>query len=158
MLGRGYSRHITEVKSVSKAESGLWKVTAEGLDIASRPGAKWELLIDPDAGYMVRSARVLDARKQTTSIANSGLRRYGDRWVPEKALCKGAFADASFQIESASPEADVALLNRFKAAVRPPYPIGTVIHDRRVTPPLYVPYDAGKTSLRGGRPDWDFVL
>jgi hypothetical protein len=153
-LGRGYSRYVADVKEVRREESGHLKVTADGVDLGLRAGAKWELLIDPDAAYMVRSAKMVDEKKRTTSITNSGLKRYGPRCVPEKAECRGAFIDASFEIESASPEADVAFLQRAKAAMRPPYPIHMDVHDERVTPELYVPYDAGKTSPQGRRKDW----
>ena len=154
-LGRGYSRYIADVKEVRREESGHLKVTADGIDLGFRVGAKWELLIDPDAAYMVRSAKMVDAKQRTTSITNSGLKRYGPRCVPEKAECKGAFIDASFEIESASPEADVEFLKRAKAAMRPPYLIHMDVHDERVTPGLYVPYDAGKTSPQGRRKDWE---
>ena len=42
--------------------------------------------------------------------------------------------------------------------MRPPYLIHTDVHDERVTPGLYVPYDAGKTSPKGRRKDWDIGL
>ena len=157
-LGRGYSRYITDVKEVSREENGRLKVTADGLQVGYRPGAKWDLLIDPDAGYMVRSAKMVDDRKRTMTIVNSGLKRYGPRCVPEKAECKGTFIDAVFEIESASPEADAAFLKRAKAAMRPPYLIHTDVSDQRVTPELRIQYGAGQTSPQGGRPDWDIGL
>jgi hypothetical protein len=139
-------------------DDGRFKVTAEGIDLGFRPGARWELLIDPDAAHMVRSAKMVDEKNRTMTIVNSGLKTYGPRCVPEKAECKGAFIDASFEIESASPEADVEFLKRAKAAMRPPYPMHMDVHDERVTPELYVPYNAGKTSPQGRRKDWDIGL
>jgi hypothetical protein len=92
------------------------------------------------------------------SFVSSGLKRYGARYVPEKAQCKGAFADATFEIQSASAEADAVFLKRVKAAMRPPYPVRTDVHDRRADPALYMPYAAGKTSPQGRRKDWDLGL
>jgi len=157
-LGRGYSQYIPDIKKVIKQRDGRLKIDAEGVDIGFRPGAVWELVIDPDAAYMVRSARMVDNKERSMSISNSGLKQYDARCVPEKAECKGTFMDGSFEIQSASSEVDFELLKRAKAAMRPPYPIYTEVFDERVRPELYVPYDAGKLSPKGGRPDWDLDL
>ncbi len=157
-LGRGYSKYITDIKEVVKQEDGRLKITADGIDIGSRPGATWEVVVDPDAAYMVCSGKLADNKKRVSSFANSGLKKYDARCVPEKAECKGAFINASFEIQSASPEADFELLKRAKAAMRPPYLIHTDVHDGRVSPELYVAYDAGKESPQGGKPDWDLDL
>ena len=154
-LGRGYSRHVTRIRDVSRQEDGRLTVAADGLDMALRPGAKWELVIDPNAEYLVRSATLVDNRNRRSSFTNSGLKRHGPHCVPEKGECKGAFISTSFEFLSASFEADVEFLRRAKATMQPPYLIHTDVHDQRRTPELYMPYDAGKMSPKGGRPDFD---
>ncbi|NQU21758.1 MAG: hypothetical protein HQ567_10780, partial [Candidatus Nealsonbacteria bacterium] len=154
-LGRGYSKHITSIRDVSRQEDGRLKVAADGLDMALRPGAKWELIIAPDAEYLVRSAELVDNRDRRSSYTNSGLRRHGPHCVPEKGECQGAFISTSFEFQSASFEADVEFLRRAKATMQPPYPIHTDVQDQRRTPELYMPYDAGKTSPQGRKPDFD---
>jgi hypothetical protein len=53
-LGRGFSRCIDRITNVTQDSSGLLKVTAENDDgLMSR----WELMIDPIAGYLVRQAK-----------------------------------------------------------------------------------------------------
>jgi len=89
------------------------------------------------------------------SISNSGLKWYGSRCVPEKAECKGKYMDASFEIQSASSEADSEFLKHAKDTMRPPYLIHTDVSDQRVTPRLHISYDAGKLSPNYGKPDWD---
>jgi hypothetical protein len=157
-LGRGYSRYVTEIKDASRQADGRLKVTADGIDIAYRPGAKWELVIAPDEAYMVRSAKMVDNRKLSMSISNSGLKWYGSRCVPEKAECKGKYIDASFEIQSASSEADTEFLKNAKDTMRPPYLIHTDVSDQRVTPRLHISYDAGKVSPNGRIKDWDIGL
>ncbi len=154
-LGRGYSKYITKIRDVSRQEDGRLKVAADGLNISHGPGAKWELVIDPDAEYMVRSAKLVNKSGSRSSFTNSGLRRYGSHCVPEKGECKGGFISASFEFQSASFEADIEFLRRAKATMQPPYLIHTDVHDQRRTPELYMPYDAGKMSPQGRKPDFD---
>ena len=154
-LGRGYSKHITKIRDVSRQEDGRLKVAADGLDMALRPGAKWELVIDPDAEYMVRSAELVDNGNRRSSFTNSGLKRHGSHCVPQKGECKGGFISASYEFQSASFEADAEFLKRAKATMSPPFLIHTDVSDQRKTPELLIQYDAGKLSPQGGKPDWD---
>jgi len=153
-LGRGYSKYITAIRDVSPLEDGRLKVTADGLSGSLRPGAKWELVIDPDAEYLVRSA-TMHYRSRQEFFTNSGLRRYGPHCVPEKGECKGGYISASFEFQSASFEADVEFLRRAKATMQPPYLMHTDVSDQRRNPELRIQYDAGKMSPQGGKPDFD---
>jgi len=154
-LGRGYSKHITKIRDVSRQKDGRLTVAAAGLDMALRPGAKWELVIDPDAEYMVRSATLVDSRNRRSSFTNSGLKRHGTHCVPAKGECKGALISTSFEFQFASFEADVEFLRRAKATMQPPYLIHTDVYDQRRTPEVYMPYEAGKMSPKGRKPDFD---
>ena len=157
-LGRGYSKYITKIRDVSPQEDGRLKVAADGIDCSFRPGAKWELVIDPDAEYMVRSAQVVDSRNRRRLFTNSGLTRHGPHCVPQKGECKGAFISTSFRFQSASFEADVEFLKRAKATMQPPYLIRTDVSDQRRTPELRIQYEGGKMSPRGGKPGFDLGL
>jgi len=154
-LGRGYSKHITMIRDVKKQEDGRLVVAADGLDMAFRPGAGWELVIDPNAEYMVRSAALVDNRDRRFSFTNSGLVRRGKHCVPTKGQSKGSFIGASFEFLSASFDADVEFVKRAKATMQPPYLIHTDVTDQRRTPERYMSYEAGKMSPKGGKPGFE---
>jgi len=153
-LGRGYSAHITNIKDVAKQEDGLISVIAEANDISSRQGAKWELVIDPSAAYMVRSAELYRMYRRgtyqpqpTISIVNSGVKWYGSRCVPEKTEWKDSYAGGrsiSNEFHSASSEADMEFLKHAEGTMRRPYLVHTDVHDLRMTPELIVQYRAGE--------------
>jgi len=153
-LGRGYSKYITEIRDVSLQEDGRLKVVADGLGMTHDPDGKWELVIDPDAEYLVRSAQVV-YRGKRRAFTNSGLTRHGPHCVPEKGECEGLFVNPSFEFQSASFEADLEFLKHAKATMQPPYLIHTDAHDQRRTPRLYVQYHAGKLSPTRGKPGID---
>ena len=68
-LGRGYTRRIDRITSVRQVSSGLLKVTAANDDgLMSR----WELTVDPAAGYLVRQAKGYRGNDATPSFIVDG--------------------------------------------------------------------------------------
>lgn len=155
-LGRGYSAYITNIKDVAKQEDGLISVIAEATDISSRQGAKWELVIDPSAAYMVRSAKLYrmgtNQPQPTISIVNSGVKWHGSRCVPEKSEWKDSYVGGrsiSNEFHSASSEADMEFLKHAEGTMRRPYLVHTDVADLRMTPELTVQYRAGDLFPKG---------
>lgn len=56
-MGRGYAEYIDAVTHVEAAPEGLLKLTAEGTGIASNNRGTWQLLVDPEKDWLVRSAQ-----------------------------------------------------------------------------------------------------
>ena len=152
-LGRGYSEHITQITNVTQRENGLLSVTAEGTDAANRPGAKWELLIDPDAAYMVREAKLykVGENKPFVSVVNSGTKWVGSRCVPEQTQLKEPFATRATEhlSETVSNSTDEAFLRYVELAIRKPYLVHTDIVDHRMSPKLRLSYNAGSLFPTG---------
>ena len=68
-LGRGYTRRIDQITNVTQDSSGLLKVTAANDDgLMSR----WELTVDPAAGYLVRQAKGYRGDDETPSFIIDG--------------------------------------------------------------------------------------
>lgn len=150
-LGRGYSEYITEITNATRQENGLVSVTAEGKDEGFRPGARWELVIDPEAAYMVREARLYRAGKTAPflSIVNSGVQWKGSRCIPEKtqtqlAIGTKATQTATHLLATVSNQTDEEFLGYCGLTMKPPYLVHTDRTDHRMSPAAYMPYNANE--------------
>jgi hypothetical protein len=153
-LGRGYSKFITDIEDVVVQENGLISVNAEGLTISRRPGARWQLTIDPSAAYMVRSAKMYRVRndKLYVSIVNSGTKWVGARCIPERSEYKDYFGGERIiasESRSASSQADMEFLKRAEAVMRPPYPLHTNVMDERMNRESVLQYNADELFPKG---------
>jgi hypothetical protein len=162
-LGRGYSKHLTNVTKVEKQNDGLLHLVAEGTDISNRAGARWELTIDPQAAYMVRSAQlyVADSKDPVIAITNSGLRWENSRCVPRDANWEDRYvvgAKATSKFVSVSATADLDFLEQVQAAMRPPYPLHTDVTDQRMTPELALQYEASELYPKGRKGQEQAIL
>ena len=155
-LGRGYSEHITAITNVKPRDDGLLLVTAEGTDVSNRPGARWEMVIDPKAAYMVRQAELYRGAEQTAflSIVNSGTKWVGARCVPERTQLKAPFEGTrafEHQHETASDRTDQEFLRHAELTMNRPYLVHTDVHDHRMSPELYLAYNAGELFPQGSK-------
>lgn len=146
-MGRGYSEHISDIVGIKEVANGLLSVTAIGTDISNREGAKWELLVDPDAAYMVREAKMYQDGKDKPSIymKNSGTKWYGSLCVPEKNDWK-AFYSRSINNNpymSISDSVDTKLLSYAKKTMAPPFLVDTDFSDQRMVPEYRSQYKEG---------------
>ena len=162
-LGRGYSEYITQITNVTQLENGLLSVTAEGTDVSNRPGARWELLIDPDAAYMVREAKLYPAgdNKLFVSVVNSGTKWVGSLCVPEQTQLKeplvGTRATEHLS-KTVSNSTDEAFLEYVELALKRPYLVHTDIVDHRMSPELRLSYNAGSLFPTGSKDQEQDIL
>jgi hypothetical protein len=112
-LGRGYSGRIEAISSVAMQPDGMLKVTAENKK-GSHIG-RWELLIDPAADYLVRSAKAYrrDDSEPRYVVENAGVLTGGGRsaahtarWIEEGG------SPVSIAVTSVSSKGDEELIRR----------------------------------------------
>ncbi len=133
-LGRGVSQHIAKITQVSRQQDGTLAVTATGSGTLVR--RRWELVIDPNADYMIRCAKLGHVH-----VVNSGTQWFGKCCVPAKGRRLHS-AGSSLTFKSARPEFDKDLLRTAEGMIHPPYPVATRLLDSRVCPELSVGYEA----------------
>jgi len=86
-LGRFFSEHIDKVTHVEESEGGRLHVSALGNRHKGHNG-KWELVIEPDAAWIVREARFYGETKPhllKVDMSNEGTVRSGSFCIPQKA-------------------------------------------------------------------------
>ncbi len=156
--GRGYSKLLAEITEVSKQDDGLLRCKA----IGRRPGRPpddtsfdWELLVDPDAAYMVRWAKCVWRKNGS---ANFIIETEGTRWfewgpLPEKARFVsspeyyGKSLDAFWEIsfKAMAARGDEELIASARKLLRGEFPKGTKVFDKRKS--AKVPsYTVGESS------------
>ncbi|MBL9161984.1 MAG: hypothetical protein JNL18_04495 [Planctomycetaceae bacterium] len=112
-LGRGYSGSIEVINSVATQPDGMLKVMAENKK-GSHIG-RWELLIDPAADYLVRSAKAYrrDDSEPRYVVENAGVLTGGGRNVAHTARwIEGGGSPVSIAVTSVSAKADEELIRR----------------------------------------------
>lgn len=148
-IGRGYSEHINKVTKVKERPDGLQEITADGTDITKLNSATWELVVDPRADYLVRSASLYDGRfrRSIITISNSGIAWYGPLCLPVHSDWKDNRLTREYRIEisSASTEPDMDLIRHAKDLLQPPYYLPTDVIDLRVHPALIKQYTPNTT-------------
>ena len=112
-LGRGYSERIEAISSVATQPDGTLKVSAE-----NKSGShirRWELLIDPAADYLVRSAKAFrrDDSEPSYVVDNAGVLTGGGRSVAHTARwIEGGGSPVSIAVTSVSAKGDEELIKR----------------------------------------------
>lgn len=112
-LGRGYSGRFEAISSVATQPDGMLKVTAE-----NKRGShikRWELLIDPAADYLVRSAKAFrrDQSEPSYVVENAGVLTGGGRSVAHTARwIEGGGSPVSIAVTSVSAKGDEELIRR----------------------------------------------
>lgn len=146
-MGRGYSEHIDSIVEIETQKNGLLAVKAIGKDISNRPGAKWELIIDPDSAYMVREANMYSKGKDhpTIGVKNSGTKWHGSLCVPEKNDWRAFFTRLvnNEPYSSISSVTDKELLEYSQLTMKPPFLVHTDYSDQRMTTEYRSQYEAG---------------
>jgi len=155
LVGRGYARHIESISSVESLADGRLSVKAEGKPFYAR-ATQWELIVEPAAAYLVRSATyyVDDSdrtiKKPRYVITTSGLRWFGSLAVPEKFEQRDPFLDKeqpfhkSGTVISASLKGDEPFFKETVATFQAPFPVSTDSADLRTNPPLRLTFPAGE--------------
>ena len=158
--GRGYSMYLDKIDSAESLPDGLIRCRASGrYPGANRNACTWELVIDPDAAYLVREAKAFfpQGGRLKATFENEGIQWLEKGPLPETGrfrqgadkIWKRYFrGDGYTEIAYLSLEsgADHQLISDTRALLRGDYPLGTKVIDSRVQPALS--YRVGEISAR----------
>ncbi len=159
LVGRGYTKHIQSISSVEALADGRLAVKAEGKPFSTR-ATKWELVVEPAAGYLVRSATyfVDDSDRTITKpryvITTAGLQWFGSLALPEKFEQRDPFQvkeqpfHKSGTVTSSSLKGDEPFFNETVAMFHAPFPVSTEVADNRSNPPVRLNFSAGEVLDR----------
>ncbi len=159
LVGRGYAKHLESISSVEALADGRLSVQAKGKPFYTR-ATKWELVVEPAASYLVRSATYyVDDSERTIEksrfvITTSGLQWFGSLAVPEKFEQRDPLGDQeqpflrSGRVSSASLKGDEQFFNETVAMFQPPFPVSTEVADNRTNPPGRLSFPAGEVLDR----------
>jgi hypothetical protein len=120
-LGRGYSRRLDRITSVSMRPDGLLKVVADNKDGSFM--SRWELLIDPSADYLVRSAKAFrrDDAVPAYAVETAGVLAGGGRSVAHTARwIEEGGEPASIAVTSVAATTDGELVQRTEGRLDEP--------------------------------------
>jgi hypothetical protein len=139
-IGRGYSKHLARVTSTEPAD-GLVKMTAEGPYGEGAEGI-WELSIDPNSDWIVRSAsfRFTGLDKPSVIVTNSGILSKDDVSIAKYGTYKStAGLELSIEVDDVArePLAVKRVLDEVTAIIDSPLPMGAFIVDMRKSPPVW---------------------
>ena len=160
-IGRGYAKYIDSIEDISVQPNGMIALSAQGTWYEGSAPVEWELIVDPSAGYMVRSAKQYrgDELEPAIEITNSGAKWFGSRCVPENCELidnRGGLAMRLPQVVSAaSSEPDNTFLQRCEAAMGPPWSLRTAVFDHRTTPVTGLQFREGE--MLSGKPSSSVV-
>ena len=125
-LGLSFSGQVEQITAIEPAANGILNVEAAG-----RHGMRWELAVDAEAGYLVRTARGFrgnDTEPQY-QIENAGVLNAADLFVPHTAqFTEGAFSHpipadvftdpTSFAVTSITADVDQELIDRVESLLK----------------------------------------
>ncbi|UCG46581.1 MAG: hypothetical protein JSU94_13865 [Phycisphaerales bacterium] len=151
--GRGFTRSLSSINEVSQSEDGLITFTASGV-LHPRVQGTWRMVVDPKAGYLVRSASFAAARAAAPSFVCT---TSGTKWFDSCALAERANVSRGLDlvdqtvrtatIEDYKPQADMALFEKTRKILRGPLPKGARVYDWVINPQNVVAYIAGVHPL-----------
>jgi beta-lactamase regulating signal transducer with metallopeptidase domain len=123
-MGRGYSKYIHELTSAVRLADGSVKCSGPGTDSpGDKDPARWELVVDPAADYMVRSAKFTEEGGKSPSyeVTTSGAKIKDERTVPEMAVWRSGDTRLMFSFRDVGQKPDSALLKATEQAMFGPY-------------------------------------
>jgi hypothetical protein len=137
--GRGFSRHINEVKSLIERADGSLEIVADGFNIPSMPG-EWKLVVDPQNGYIVRRATfsITGNERPKFDINTFGSQRYGDCVLPEHSTIAWTLSSRALEYRYVFTKGSLAFdsdhYQRAATIIEGPFPPGSMIKDARRKP------------------------
>lgn len=122
--GRGYSKNIVEIVSTSQDSNGMIELKANGIQVGANQEV-WELVIDPQNLFIVRSAKRYLRGNLQFHLRNSGSRWIGSCLIPEKMELidyrLGKPVTRHVTIDEARFESDTSFISKSFALMDPPY-------------------------------------
>jgi len=157
--GRDFSRRIKRITRVRQGQDHLLHCTADGT--AYNQPCKWELVVEPRAGYLVRRARASAPNGfEHFNIENRGTKRFGKVAVPAEAtFWAGTFPDRRDEVRhkyevtftSYKDAADSKLIKKARAMFHEKLPVGTEVRDFRSGEENPEPYTVGEPKRKAVR-------
>jgi hypothetical protein len=160
--GRGFAKFVYELTSAVELEDGTIKCLGPGTDSGASQG-RWELVVDPAAGYLVRSAKyyepdALEADTPAFVITNSGTLSMNGCIVAESSMWLELEREphpVPFGIKFVTREPDYELLKAVENGMFGPYEYSTSVVDARMEPPIARDFEAGEVYSTVDRFDFD---
>lgn len=139
-LGRGHSQHIETITSVVEQDDG--SLRCEGTYAFRHSSGTYRLVIDPAAGYMVRSADYFseELKEPAYHVITMGTKWSKGICVPESAAWSDVFqrrkghTQVTFGCRTFKPEPDMELVASAERTIFGPYDTQTSVRDNRMTP------------------------
>jgi hypothetical protein len=141
--GRGFSRYLERIDSVELLPDGLIRCEAAGhYPGENRVATTWELVIDPNASYLVRKAIAFfsGGGRFSASFENEGMQNCENGPLPETGRFRQGAAEirerhflgdgyAEIAYLSSKNSADRQLISDTQSLLRDKYPPGTRVVD-----------------------------
>jgi Leucine-rich repeat (LRR) protein len=114
--GRGLSPFIYEIVKIERLDNGLFRFQATG---QYRRAGRWDVTIDPNADYMMRTARFTsdDGKLKEPFIENTGLRSVGSGFLPETARVN-YFTQFTYKFVDWRPKHNAKMLTDLRQVLR----------------------------------------
>lgn len=139
-MGRGYAKYLEVLNTCEVSENGMLRV--EGKGRAYNKQCNWQLVLDPSAGYLVRSAKAWSPENgfEYISVESKGTEEsQGILWASSGVFWEAGFPNRlqdrfdKYEVTFADYSHTIAteLLDRCRRDLRTAIPIGTEIYDYR---------------------------
>jgi len=155
VMGRGYSGHLEKILKVATSPEGMIQCSASGRGPGSMQG-KWELLVEPRAGYMVRNAKFFPSRQSSAliEIKNSDPIVKSDRQIPRTGEWGDRFftdelSTSAVSFESIAAEPDEKLIAEINSRMFGAFSGPTTVNDRRLATWFSKHFRSGETYAQG---------
>gem|GEM_PF-377635 len=141
--GRGFANSLSKVTDVRQAQDGLISFRSSGF-LDPRIQGTWQMLVDPNAAYLVRSASFTSNGSSKPSFVCT---TSGTKWFNTYCLAERANIGDNAIIQQYKPEPDMDLLADFRRIFRGQLPTGTRVYDWRADPKNVIPYLVGEVPM-----------
>ncbi|MHC4154723.1 MAG: hypothetical protein ACYST6_07360 [Planctomycetota bacterium] len=149
--GRGFADHLDKIVKAEQDQDGFINIEADGSSGSKMVQGVWKLRLDPDAGYLVRSASFTPTQlpQPTYLFASTGMKWTGGVPVAEEAVYSvlGNIKTVKARTSQFQPKVDQQLLDRLRNKLRGRLPKDTRVNDFRNNPREPSSYIVGRGSV-----------
>ena len=144
-LGRGFSRNIENITSVSLLPNGNLKCEATVRDYESK-SKRWEFVIDPTKNFLVISATYFRESEPYYKIDVNETSQVGDMFFAKKTNWSGPFGSkAHIVCESVELKPDLELIKSVRRELFGPYTTSADVHDDTGSESVYKYKEIGES-------------
>jgi len=146
--GRGFADHLRKIVKAEQDQDGFINIEAYGSYADKIAQGVWKLRVDPNAGYLVRSASFTRTGlpRPYIVLASTGMKWTGGVPVAEEAVYSigGDIKAVETRTSQFEPRVDQALLGELRNKLRGELPKGTRVSDFRNNPREPTSYMVGR--------------